>query len=71
MTAENIDVFRSVHPNHIKPLKSQEMSIKPGEAPIRGDGGAAPGQERRAGKPRVVRETSLTRHPHLGAAKFG
>jgi hypothetical protein len=32
---------------------------------------AVPGRKRRAGKPRVVRETSLTRHPNLGAAKFG
>jgi hypothetical protein len=34
-------------------------------------GAAAPGRERRVGEPGVVRGTPLTRHPNLGAAKFG
>ena len=70
VTSRIIDRFSLVHPKCIQLLKAQEMSIRRGEAPIRGERGAAHWRERRARKPRVVRGASLTRHPNLGAAKF-
>ena len=58
VTAENIDVFRSVRPNRINPLKAQEMSsggVKPRSG---ARGAAAPWRERRAGNPGL-----LGKHP--------
>jgi hypothetical protein len=50
VTAENIDVFHSVHPNCIQLLKAQEMSIRRGEAPIRGERGGSPWAQAPSGK---------------------